>query len=70
MKTQFFVEYEISDLISDRSFKTNSRDEAIAYYEKGYMIYEHHITVCVMLPYVSTRQIVSLTWDNPLNFEE
>ncbi len=66
MDTQTYVEYECNDSISDRLLTTESREEAIAYYEKGWTIYEHHVTITRPSRYSSTRVDVSAIWnDNP-----
>ena len=70
METQNYVEYELVDpVITERRLITESRDEAVAYYEKGWMVYEHYITVTVPSPYISTRQDVAVTWNNNPDFE-
>jgi hypothetical protein len=69
MESQNFIKYELVDPVSNRSIMTESRDEAIAYYEKGRLIYEHHVTISIPSPFVSTQQLVTMTWNNNPYFE-
>jgi hypothetical protein len=64
METQNFVEYEIIDPVSNRRDFTDSRDEAISYFEKNWMVMERHITICNPLPLTQTQLIVIKTWNN------
>lgn len=64
MDTQHYIEYELVDPVQDRSLVTESREEAMAYFEKGWMVYEHHNTVSAPAPKISIQQIVSLTWEH------
>ena len=44
-----------------------SREDAIDRYESGWLVYEHHNAVTLPSPFVSTREIVSVKWnENPL----
>lgn len=66
MDTQTYVEYEVCDPVSDRRLVTESREEALAYFEKGWFVYEHHVTICRASKYSSTRLDVSAVWNgNP-----
>ncbi len=63
MDSQTYIEYELVDTVRDRSLVTESREEALAYFEKGWMVYEHHNTVSTPAPKISVQQIISLTWE-------
>lgn len=66
MDTQNYVEYECIDSVSNRRILTESREEAVAYFEKNWMVYESHHTITVPSPFVSTKETVTLRWnDNP-----
>lgn len=65
MDSQTTIEYEIVNPATDQGTMTDSHDEALAYFEKDWIIYEHHITV-TRLKYTSTRVDVATIWnDNP-----
>lgn len=63
METQNYIEYELSNPVSDRLLITESREEATAYFEKDWTAYEHHISI-TRLKYTSTRVDVATIWNN------
>jgi len=66
MKTQTFVEYELVDPVSNLYITTESQVEAVDSFEKGWLVYEHHNTITIPSPFVSTREVVSVKWnENP-----
>ena len=66
MDAQNFVKYELINLVSDRSIVTDSREEAKGYYEEGWTVIEHSITITVPSPFVSAKEVISVKWnDNP-----
>jgi len=66
MKVQTFVEYELVDPVSNQYITTESYGKAIDSFEKGWLVYEHHNTVTIPSPFVSTREVVSVKWnENP-----
>lgn len=69
MDTHNFIEYELSDPVSDRRLVTDSREEAIAYFEKKWLVAEHHVTICKPSIHTSTRVDVAVTWNNNPDFE-
>jgi len=64
METQNFVEYEIINLISDYHDFTASHDEALAYFEEGWLIMERHITICNSTTLTQTQLVVVKIWNN------
>jgi hypothetical protein len=62
MDSQFYIRYEIWDTRTDKVFITDSRDEAIAYFEDGGVITEQHITVSRPVDDTSTYLEVSTAW--------
>ncbi len=63
MDSQNFVKYELIDLVSDQYITTVSREEAVAYFEEGWTIIEHSITITIPSPTVSAKEIISVKWD-------
>ncbi len=70
MDSQNFVRYELIDLLSDKSITTDSREEAIAYYEEGWTVIEHSITITIPTSTVSAKEIISVKWDENSYFDE
>lgn len=62
METQTIVEYELVNLLQDRSIMTESREEAIAYFDEGWTVYENHVTTCILSTDASTQQTVTQRW--------
>ncbi len=69
MDSQTYIEYECNDPVSDRHLITESPEEATGYFEKGWTIYEHHITVTRASKY-STHVDVSAVWSDTPEIEE
>lgn len=69
METQSFVLYELVNLILDKRHFTDSREEAIAYFQEGWTVHEHQTTICIPASFVSTRETVTMTWNNNPDFE-
>jgi hypothetical protein len=70
MDSQNYVEYELSDPISgNKAIFTRSYDEALAYYDRGWLVVENNITICRLSVHYITRSEVSMTWNNNLDFE-
>jgi len=69
METQAFVEYELVDPVSNQSIVTESRHTAIDSFENGWLVFEHHNTVTLPSPFVSTREVVSVKWSENPYFE-
>jgi len=64
METQYFIEYELIDPISNRRIVTESRGEAISHFEAKWLVYEHHVTVGRPSTYASMRVEMSMIWNN------
>jgi hypothetical protein len=69
MDSQLYINYEISDDISNKVFSTRSREEALAYFDRGWYVVENHVTVSRPSMFVSTRSEVSIVWNNNSEFE-
>jgi len=70
MENQTFIEYEVIEPISNKSFITESRYEALDYYKQGYIVYETLITKSRPSQFTQTRVYVTLLWNNNPEFEE
>ncbi len=70
MDAQNFIQYELVNLISDQNITTDSREEAIAYYEEGWTVVEHSVTITIPSPTVSAKEIISVKWDENTDFDE
>ena len=69
MDVQNYVEYECSNPVTDEVYETREHLEAINYFKEGWIVYEHHVTVTIPSPFVSTREQVTLLWNNNPFFE-
>lgn len=66
MDTQNFVEYELVNPATDRRYFTESRAEALGYFEKGWLVFENQISVFRPSLYTATKTVVTMLWnDNP-----
>jgi GR25 family glycosyltransferase involved in LPS biosynthesis len=63
MESQTFVEYEIVDTIMDKSYITDSFAEAEYAFEKGMMVYEHHITICDQTTHAKNINRCTTLWE-------
>lgn len=70
MDSQTYIEYELSDFVSERRLVTDSREEALAYFEKGWLVVERHITITKPSVHTTTRVDVVATWNNNPEFEK
>ena len=70
METSNYVEYELCDPMSDRHLVTDSREEAFIYYEKKWLVYEHHVTLGRPSLFTQAKLILTTTWNNNPDFEE
>jgi hypothetical protein len=69
MDSQNFIEYKIHDPISNNAFVTRSYDEALAYYDRGWLVVENNVTICRLSVHYITRSEVAMTWNNNPDFE-
>jgi acyl-ACP thioesterase len=69
METQTTVEYEVIIPETNKRFFTRSRDEALDYYEREWIVYERHITMGNPSQFVQAQQIVTIAWNNNPEFE-
>lgn len=58
MEKQDFLEYELVDPVPTKRYMTESREEAAAYFEKGWIVVERQITVCKPSIYTATELVV------------
>ncbi|MGL4944290.1 MAG: hypothetical protein ACRC46_14000 [Thermoguttaceae bacterium] len=70
MDTQTRIHYEIIEPLSNERIVSFSREEALAYYEQGWIVYEHSVTITFPSPFVSTETDIVLLWNNNPHFEE
>ncbi len=68
MDSQSYVEYELVNPATDRRITTSSREEAIAYFDEDWIVYEHHVTVGRPSRYASMRAEMSVLWNNNPEF--
>ena len=70
METQFYVEYEIIDSVTNTKFVTRERYEALSCYKADDMVYERHVTVCNSSPFNQTYMVNVMAWHLNPNFRE
>ena len=68
METQTEVYYEITLPDTNKSFVTDSRVEALDYYDRDFMVFEKHRTVTQPTVNTQTRTVVTLRWNNNPDF--
>jgi hypothetical protein len=64
MDSQITVVYECCNPLSGKNFITDSREEAMGYFENGWMIYENHISKFKPSTYTMTTTTVVILWNN------
>ena len=70
METYTVITYEVIEPVSNKSFVTNSRSDALDWYEKGSMVYEVHKTTTQPSMHTQTQVRVVLRWHgNPQKYE-
>jgi hypothetical protein len=71
MDSQNYIEYELSDPVSGgKEIFTRSYDEALAYFDRGWIVVEKNITICRPSVFLSTRLTAVMTWNNNPDFEK
>ena len=68
METQTIILYEIVALATDKSYVTDSRVEALDYYDSDYMVFEKHRTLTQPSVNTQTCTTVTLRWNNNPDF--
>ena len=68
METQTEVYYEITLPDTNKSFVTDSRAEALSYYDEHYMVFEKHKTITQPTVNTQTCTTVTLRWNNNPDF--
>ena len=69
METQDHTEYEICDPVSNKRFVTFSRDEAVAYFDKEWIVMERRVTICKPSFFTLSEMYVSMIWNNNPEFK-
>ena len=69
MDTQTFVQYEVAHFASGEQFVTESRDEALGYFEEGWIVTEHCVTICKITSFASTQIIQAVCWNTNPEFD-
>ena len=64
MDIQTYTEYECSNPVTGEVFMTRDHFEAVSYFEEDWLVFERHVTVTSPSPFVSTREEVTLLWNN------
>jgi hypothetical protein len=62
METQTIITYEVIEPVSNKSLITESRYEALDWYEKGSIVYEVHKTTTQPSLHTQTQVRVVLRW--------
>jgi hypothetical protein len=70
MESQTIVEYETIEPVTNESFFTYERYEALSRYAGEWIVYERHITKGKPSQFVQTEQIITIAWNNNPEFEE
>jgi hypothetical protein len=69
-ESQNYIEYQISNPVTDKGFVSRSYEEAKSYFDEGWYIVEKHIAVCVASGFISTYSETAITWNSNPEFEE
>ena len=70
METQFTITYEIIEPVTNKSFVSKIRDEALEYYRDDYMVYETHETITQSSQHTQAITRVIMRWHNNPEFSE
>ncbi len=70
MDTRLYIEYELVNPATADSFTTDSREEAIGYFEKDWIVYEHQVTICRHSKYTQSHLSVTMMWNDNPAFQE
>jgi len=72
MDTQVKVTYEIEVVKPPKNtvFITESRDEALDFYEKGHLVFETHHTITTFSVFNQSHFIAIKRWNNNPDFEK
>ena len=70
METQLIITYEIIEPVSNKSIVTESRYEALDFYEKNYIVYEKHDTLSQPSVFTQTLCRVTMAWNDNPEFKE
>ena len=64
-----YIEYEVIDPVSNGRILTESRQEALAHFEKECIVYERHTTVYRHSLYEESKFVLTNWWNNNPKFE-
>ena len=65
MISHFDIFYEVvNPATQETDFVTEDRYVAKHHYEKGYTVYENHVTATRLSPFTETRLFTSLCWND------
>lgn len=70
MDTQNYIEYELVNPATGNVIMTDSRDEAVAYFEKDWMVYEHHVTISQHSAFTQSQLTVTMMWNGNSEIQE
>ena len=70
MESQLVITYEVIEPVSNKSFVTKNRYEALDYYEKNYIVYETHTTIARLSEFNQARLHAARLWNDNPEFEE
>jgi len=70
MDSQLYIEYELVNPATDRRHFTESREEALGYFEKGWLVFENQTVMFRPSIYTSTKTIVTMIWNDNPEFQE
>ncbi|MDR0869991.1 MAG: hypothetical protein LBN39_04280 [Planctomycetaceae bacterium] len=65
INSQLIIEYEITEPFTDNTFIVKSLAAAKEYYDRGYTVYERHISSFKPTKFSATRTAVTLLWHDP-----
>ncbi len=68
MDSQLYVEYEVSDPVTNQQYITDTRYEALSFYEEGWIVIERHVTKYKPSAYTQTEVVVRMSWNNNPEF--
>ena len=68
MEPIVYTEYEVVDQVSNKRFFTESREEALGYFEKEWFVVERHITRRRYTLFDEVELALKTNWNNNPDF--
>jgi hypothetical protein len=68
MDPRVYIEYEVIDPVSNKRVFTQSREEALAHFDRECLVYERHITLCRVTTHEEAKLSLTTLWNNSPRF--